>query len=107
MLNNAKILSIAIVTFLSTYNTKFFSYSDAPESWQIGIQDPATPNMEGMINFHNYIMIFLISIGIFVLWMLYKVITDFDEEVNPVPEKFTHSSALEIIWFIGLTLAFC
>jgi len=100
MLNNAKILSIAIVTFLSTYNTKFFSYSDAPESWQIGIQDPATPNMEGMINFHNYIMIFLISIGIFVLWMLYKVITDFDEEVNPVPEKFTHSSALEIIWTI-------
>ena len=82
MLNNAKILSIAIVTFLSTYNTKFFSYSDAPESWQIGIQDPATPNMEGMINFHNYIMIFLISIGIFVLWMLRTTSSSSDDIIN-------------------------
>lgn len=73
---------------------------DAAESWQIGLQDPASPAMEGMINFHNYIMIFLISIGTFVLWMLYKVVSNFNENVNVVSEKFTHSSALEIIWTI-------
>jgi cytochrome c oxidase subunit 2 len=71
---------------------------DVAESWQLGLQDPATPAMEGMINFHNYIMIFLIVIGIFVLWMLYKVVNTFDEKVNPISEKFTHSNLLEIIW---------
>ena len=32
----------------------FFSFSDAAESWQIGLQDPATPVVEGMIFFHDY-----------------------------------------------------
>jgi cytochrome c oxidase subunit 2 len=56
--------------------------------------------MEGMIDFHNYLMVFIIAIGCGVLWMLYKVITDFSEEVHPVSEKFTHSSLLEIVWTI-------
>jgi len=81
-------------------NQQFITFCDAAESWQIGFQDPASPVMEGMINFHNYIMLFLISIGIIVLWILYKVIINFNEKNNPIPQKFTHSSALEIIWTI-------
>jgi cytochrome c oxidase subunit 2 len=76
------------------------TFCDAAERWQMGCQDPASPSMEGMINFHNYIMIFLITIGTFVMWMLYKVIVDFNEETHPVSKKFTHSSTLEIIWTI-------
>jgi cytochrome c oxidase subunit 2 len=76
------------------------SYCDAPEPWQIGFQDPATPSMEGMIDFHNYIMVYLIVIGFFVLWMLYQVYSSFNENVNPVAEKFVHSSVLEIVWTI-------
>jgi cytochrome c oxidase subunit 2 len=74
------------------------SFCDAAEDWQLGMQDPATPAMEGMINFHNYIMIYLITIGIFIVWMLFKVAIDFNEKNHPIPERFTHSSALEIIW---------
>lgn len=45
---------------LKTFVFNFFNVTlcDAAESWQIGLQDPASPAMEGMINFHNYIMIF-------------------------------------------------
>jgi len=91
-----KILMLKIMLF------NFFNITlcDAAESWQIGFQDPASPIMEGMINFHNYIMVFLISIGTFVLWMLYKVVNSFDENVNVISEKFTHSSNMEIIWTI-------
>jgi len=84
--------------FQSTIETSSRSLCDVAERWQLGLQDPATPAMEGMINFHNYIMIFLIVIGIFVLWMLYKVVNNFDEKVNPISDKFTHSNLLEIIW---------
>jgi len=78
----------------------FFSFCDAAEPWQLGFQDPATPGMEGMVDFHNYIMVFIITIGLFVLWMLYQVYVFFDESAHPVAEKFTHSSILEIIWTI-------
>ena len=41
----------------------FFTYCDASEPWQLGLQDPATPVFEGMIFFHNYLVFFLIIIG--------------------------------------------
>ena len=51
----------------------FVCFSDAAEAWQIGLQDPATPVVEGMIFFHDYVMFFLIVIGFFVMWMLYHI----------------------------------
>lgn len=84
--------------FLNTINV--IAHCDAPEAWQLGIQDPATPVMEGMIFFHNYLFFFLIIIGVFVFWMLFQVIINFNEKANPVSQKFTHSSLLEIVWTI-------
>lgn len=76
----------------------FTAYCDAAEPWQIGIQDPATPIAEGMVFFHNYLVFFLIFIAIFVFWMLYKVIKDYNDVSNPISKKFTHSSILEVVW---------
>lgn len=78
----------------------FISFCDAPEAWQMGVQDPATPAMEGMLFFHNYLVFFLILIGSFVFWMLYQVLVNYNEFVNPQSNKFTHSSLLEIVWTI-------
>ena len=86
----------------------FRVYSDAAESWQLGLQDPASPAVEGMIFFHNYLCFLLIVIGVFVFWMLYKAVVDFDGKAADgsyskfvkTPQRFTHSSLLEIIWTI-------
>ena len=43
---------------------------DVAESGQLGLQDPATPIMEGIISFHNHIMVFLVVIGGLVVWLL-------------------------------------
>ena len=43
---------------------------DVAESGQLGLQDPATPIMEGIINFHNHLMVFLVVIGGLVVWLL-------------------------------------
>jgi cytochrome c oxidase subunit 2 len=66
----------------------------------MGFQDPATPVVEGMQQFHNYLIFFLLFIGIFVCIMLYFVVVFFYEKVNNESLKFTHSSILEIIWTI-------
>jgi cytochrome c oxidase subunit 2 len=81
-------------------NSKFIAFCDVAERWQLGLQDPATPSMEGLIHFHNYIMIFLITIGVFTVWMLYQVISNFNATIHPVSVKFTHSTVLEIVWTI-------
>jgi heme/copper-type cytochrome/quinol oxidase subunit 2 len=56
---------------------------DAPEAWQCTFQDPASPNMEGIIDLHHNIMFILIVIVIFVLWMLIRIYMLFNMETNP------------------------
>jgi len=89
-----------VASILDKINNLVFVFCDASEDWQLMFQDPATPAVEGMIDFHNYMMTFLVIIGFFVLWMLYQVIISFNKEVHPIAEKFTHSSLLEIVWTI-------
>ena len=58
--------------FLSTnfFTSSSFVWLDAAEPWQFGFQSAATPVMEGIINFHNHIMFFLIGVGFFVFWLI-------------------------------------
>ena len=77
-----------------------YALTDASEPWQLGLQDPATPIMESMLFFHNYLMMFLIAIGVFVSWMLVIVFLRFDKSVNLKAEKFSHDSLLETFWTI-------
>lgn len=77
---------------------------DAPEAWQIGFQDPATPVMQGIIDLHHDISFFLLVILIFVLWMLSRTLYLFHESRNPIPEKILHGTTIEIAWTIAPTL---
>jgi cytochrome c oxidase subunit 2 len=74
------------------------SFSDAARPWQMDLQDPATPIMEGIVNFHNHIMFFITVIVVFVSWLMVRCIYLFDESVNTKAEKWTHSTVLEIVW---------
>lgn len=79
------------------------SYCDVPRFWQLGIQDPATPIAEGMVFFHNYLMVYIIFIGVFVFYMLFEA---YKSTSKKAPSKFSHSNLLEIIWTVvpALTL---
>jgi len=71
-------------------------FSDAARPWQITFQDPATPIMEGIINFHNHIMFFITIILVFVTWLLGRCIFLFKN--NYMNDKWAHSTVLEIVW---------
>jgi cytochrome c oxidase subunit 2 len=79
-------------------------FCDAAESWQLGIQDPASPIAEGMLYFHDYLMVYIIFIGVFVIFMLYSSY----ETNSKIASKFSHSNMLEIIWTVvpAFTLVF-
>ena len=76
---------------------------DAPEAWQIGMQDPATPQAEGMIFFHHYLLLFIVIIGIAVCYVLMVILQKFSIENNLEKSsvKFSHDSLLEIIWTVA------
>lgn len=87
-----------ILFILNYFFTPEMCLCDAAEHWQMGIQDPATPVMEGMIYFHNYLNFYIIAIGVAVFWLIDHVVDNFDHTKNPVAQKFTHASVLEIVW---------
>src|SRR5690348_5119458 len=79
-------------------------FADAPEAWQIGFQDPATPVMQGIIDLHHDIIFFMVIILIFVLWMLTRTLYHFHHTRNPVPEKIIHGTTIEIAWTVAPSL---
>ena len=75
-------------------------FSDAPENWQLGFQDPATPIMEGIINLHHDLMFFLCVILTFVAWMLFRTLWYFEQKQNSLPSSLAHGTLIEMIWTI-------
>lgn len=71
---------------------------DAPESWQVGLQEPASITMEGILIFNNHLLFLLIAIVLFVGWLIYNTIFYYEEFSNKFNSKFVHSNSLEIVW---------
>ena len=80
------------------------SLADAPEAWQLGFQDPATPVMQGIIDLHHDIFFFMIVVAVFVLWMLTRTLYHFRQSKNPIPEKIIHGTTIEIAWTVTPSL---
>jgi heme/copper-type cytochrome/quinol oxidase subunit 2 len=69
--------------------------------WQLYFQDPETPIMEGIINFHDKAM-FLITFIIFAVgYILFRAIVLFqDKNEKRLSERFVHGTVIEIVWTI-------
>jgi cytochrome c oxidase subunit 2 len=81
---------------------------DAPLPYQLSFQDPATPNMSGVIDLHHEIMFFLVIIVTFVLWMLVRTVILFKTQSKFPAEGTTESVDLEICWTIlPAVILFC
>jgi cytochrome c oxidase subunit 2 len=69
-----------------------------PSPWQLGLQHAATPVMESIIWFHDFLLYIITAIALFVLVLLVIVIVRFNARANPVPTKTTHNTLLEVAW---------
>ena len=71
-----------------------------PTPWQLGLQDAASPVMEEIASFHNYVLWIVTAITIFVLALLVIIIVRFNARANPTPSRTTHNTLLEVMWTI-------
>ena len=66
--------------------------------WQLDFQPAATPVMEQFAWLHDFLLVIITVIVVFVLALLVYVCVRFRASKNPVPSKTTHNVALEIVW---------
>jgi cytochrome c oxidase subunit 2 len=71
-----------------------------PEPWQLGFQKGATPVMDDIIWFHDFLLWLISAITIFVLVLLVIVVVKFNARSNPVPSRTTHNTTIEVIWTV-------
>nr|YP_010417167.1 cytochrome c oxidase subunit 2 [Capillidium rhysosporum]QWY25714.1 cytochrome c oxidase subunit 2 [Capillidium rhysosporum] len=75
--------------------------NDAPEPWQLGFQDSASPIAEGILKIHNEILFYLIIILVLICWILTSIIVKYNENSNKFKYKYlNHGTLIELIWTI-------
>lgn len=86
----------------------FLIFNDSPVDWQINFQNPASPVMEGLVDFHHDIVFLLILISVVVLWMLLRIVYFFKGAESTRPKNSllltSYHTTLEIVWTIIPTL---
>ena len=71
-----------------------------PVLYGVNLQEAATPIMEFLRWFHNYVTVIITVITLFVMALLVIVLVRFNEKANSVPSKTTHHVGLEVAWTV-------
>src|SRR5437660_5427482 len=69
-----------------------------PAPWEYRLQEAATPVMENITWFHNFLLVLITVITLFVLGLLVAVVVKFNARSNPVPSRTTHNTLIEVAW---------
>ena len=69
-----------------------------PSPWQLGLQQSATPVMDNIVWFHDFLLWLITAITLFVLVLLVIVFVRFNARANPTPSRTTHNTLLEVAW---------
>jgi len=78
-------------------------FCDSPEKWQLDFQDPASPVIEGIINLHNDVIVFLILV-FFIVFTCFFTLSFFKSYYKKNNSYYynptTHNTFLEFVWTI-------
>lgn len=74
-------------------------FCDTPAGFnQLNFQEPASISMDGLYLFNAHLLFIIITIVLFVWWLLYVILENFFDEQTYLINNFTHSNLIEIIW---------
>lgn len=95
---NRAAAALAAVTTALFSGTAFGAPNGAPG--QMNLSAPASNKMAEIVWFHNYLLILITAISLFVLALLLYACWRYAEKRNPVPSRLTHHAGLEVAWTI-------
>jgi cytochrome c oxidase subunit 2 len=71
-----------------------------PVNWQLGLQDAAAERMTRIIDLHNFVLVIITLICLFVLGLLTWIMIRYNAKANPTPSATTHNTVLEVLWTV-------
>ena len=77
-----------------------FAHASEPKPWQMDLQEPAGIIATKATDLHNFLLVVITLISIFVLGLLVYVCIKFREKPNVKPSKTSHHTLIEIIWTV-------
>ncbi len=75
-----------------------FAQTGEPRPWEWNFQPAASPVMERVHEFHQFLMIIITAIVVLVVAIIGYVIVRFNAKRNPVPSRTSHNTLLEVVW---------
>jgi cytochrome c oxidase subunit 2 len=74
------------------------SPAQLPQPWQFGFQASATSVKDWIGSLHDFLLVVITLITLFVLGLLVYVCVRFRKSANPTPSRVTHNAKLEVAW---------
>jgi len=97
VLKRLTVLAIAMVAVLTGAEAALAGLGQ-PSPWEVGLQQSASPVMDNIIWFHDFLLYIITVIAGFVLVLLVVVMVRFNARANPLPSRTTHNTFIEIAW---------
>jgi len=93
-----RLLGLAVAGMALVAGGTAFAELGQPAPWEYNLQESATPVMDYIIWFHNWLLFAITVITLFVLVLLVLVVVKFNAKKNPVPSRTTHNTLIEVAW---------
>lgn len=93
--------ALALVPVVLALSSMAAQASGQPQPWQLGFQESVTDIGREIHAFHNFLLVIITLVTVFVLGLLGYVIVKFREAANPVPSRVTHNTLIEVIWTVA------
>ncbi len=92
------LLGLAIVFGAIATSQVAFAELGQPAPWEYKLQESGSPVMDHIEWFHNWLLVIVTIITLFVLGLLITVMVKFNAKANPVPSRTTHNTLIEVAW---------
>jgi cytochrome c oxidase subunit 2 len=92
------LLGLAIVFGAVAVSQVAFAELGQPAPWEYKLQESGSPIMDHIEWFHNWLLVIITVITLFVLGLLITVMVKFNARANPVPSRTTHNTLIEVAW---------
>ena len=93
-----RLLGVAVAGMALLAGGAAFAELGQPAPWEWTLQESASPVMDNITWFHNFLFWLITIITLFVLGLLVAVVVKFNAKANPIPSKTTHNTLIEVAW---------
>ena len=93
-----RLLGFAVAGIALAAGGAAFAELGQPAPWEFKLQESATPVMDNITWFHNFLLVLITVITLFVLALLVIVVVKFNAKSNPIPSRTTHNTLIEVAW---------